>query len=51
MAGLIGRRYSIDDQIAILANSDNTAEHAEELHSFEAYRAECKRQVDELLNR
>ena len=51
VAGLIGRRYSIDDQIAILANSDNTAEHAEELRTFEAYRAECKRQVDELLNR
>ena len=51
VAGLIGRRYSIDDQIAILANSDNTAEHAEELRTFETYRAECKRQVDELLNR
>lgn len=51
VAGLIGRRYSIDDQIAILANSDNTDEHAEELRTFEAYRAECKRQVDELLNR
>lgn len=51
VAGLIGKRYSIDDQIAILANSDNTAEHAEELRTFEAYRAECKRQVDELLNR
>ena len=51
VAGLIGRRYSIDDQIAILANSDNTAEHAEELCEFEAYRSECKRLVDELLNR
>lgn len=51
VAGLIGRRYSIDDQIAILANSDNTDEHAEELREFEAYRSECKRQVDELLNR
>lgn len=51
VAGLIGRRYSIDDQIAILANSDNTAEHAEELRAFEAYRTECKRLVDELLNR
>lgn len=51
VAGLIGRRYSIDDQIAILANSDNTDEHADELREFEAYRAECKRQVDELLNR
>lgn len=51
VAGLIGRRYSIDDQIAILANSDNTDEHAEELCEFEAYRAECKRQVDALLNR
>lgn len=51
VAGLIGRRYSIDDQIAILANSDNTPEHAEELCEFEAYRTECKRLVDELLNR
>lgn len=51
VAGLIAKRYSIDDQIAILANRDDTDEHAEELHTFEAYRAECKRQVDELLNR
>lgn len=51
VAGLIGRRYSINDQIAILANSNNTAEHAEELREFEAYRSECKRLVDELLNR
>lgn len=51
VAGLIGRRYSIDDQIAILANSGNTDEHAEELRTFETYRAECKRQVDELLSR
>lgn len=51
VAGLIGRRYSINDQIAILANSNNTAEHAEELREFEAYRSKCKRLVDELLNR
>lgn len=51
VAGLIGRRYSIDDQIAILANRDNTEEHAAELRAFEAYRTECKAAVDELLSR
>lgn len=51
IAGLIGKRYSIDDQIALLANGSNTPQHAQELKDFEAYRTECKKLVDELLNR
>lgn len=51
VSGLIGQRYSIDDQIAILANGSKTDECAEELRAFEAYRSECKEKVDELLSR
>lgn len=51
VAGLIGKRYSIDDQIAILANGNRTPRYADEQQAFEAYRAECKAAVDELLSR
>ena len=48
---MIGMRYSIDAQIAILANGADTEEHGQELREFEAYRNKCKQDVDELLNR
>ena len=51
IAGLIGKRYSIDAQIAILANGADTEEHGQELREFEASRNKCKQDVDELLNR
>lgn len=51
VAGLIGKQYSIDSQIAILANGSDTAEHAAELTAFLAYRQSCKNAVDELLSR
>lgn len=51
VAGLIGTRYSIDAQIALLANGTDTEEHARELREFEAFRTKCKQDVDELLNR
>ena len=51
IAGLIGKRYSIDAQIAILANGADTEEHARELREFEAFRTECKQTVDELISR
>jgi hypothetical protein len=51
VAGLINKNYSIDAQIALLSNGNDTPQHAEELHAFEAYRAECKTKVDELLSR
>lgn len=51
VAGLIGKRYSIDDQIAILANGSRTTTYADEQQAFEAYRAACKSAVDELLSR
>lgn len=51
IAGLIGKQYSIDSQIAILANGDDTESHAAELAAFTAYRTSCKNAVDELLNR
>ena len=51
IAGLIGTQYSKDDQIALLANGDDTNEHAEELAKFKAVRAAAKKAVDELLKR
>lgn len=51
IAGLIGVEYSKDDQIALLANGEDTAAHAEELAKFKAIRAAAKKAVDELLKR
>ena len=51
IAGLIGTEYSKDDQIALLANGEDTAAHAEELAKFKAVRAAAKKEVDELLGR
>ena len=51
IAGLIGIEYSKDDQIALLANGEDTNEHAEELEKFKAVRADAKKAVDELLKR
>ena len=51
IAGLIGIEYSKDDQIALLANGEDTAAHAEELEKFRAVRAAVKKAVDELLAR
>ena len=51
IAGLIGVEYPKDDQIALLANGEDTNEHAEELAKCKAIRAAAKRAVDELLAR
>ena len=51
IAGLIGIEYSKDDQIALLANGEDTNEHAEELEKFKVVRAAAKKAVDELLSR
>lgn len=51
VAGLIGVSYDVDAQIAVLANGADTPEHAAELAAFSSTRAECKRQVDEMLAR
>lgn len=51
VAGLIGVSYDMDAQIAVLANGADTPEHAAELAAFVSTRAECKRQVDEMLAR
>ena len=51
IAGLIGIEYSKDDQIALLANGEDTNEHAEELEKFSAIRAAAKKAVDALLKR
>ena len=51
VAGLIGTRYDLDAQIAILANDTDTPDHAAELEAFKVFRQECKKAVDELLAR
>lgn len=51
IAGLIGTRYDMDAQLATLANGADTPAHAAELEAFNAWRAECKAAVDELLAR
>ena len=51
IAGLIGIEYSKDDQIALLANGEDTNERAEELAKFKEVREDTKKAVDELLKR
>ncbi|MBQ9187367.1 MAG: hypothetical protein IJ144_06050 [Prevotella sp.] len=51
ISGLIGTEYDIDEQIAILANGDDTNEHAEEKAVFMANRQTVKTAIDELLAR
>ena len=51
ISGLIGTEYTIDAQIAVLANGKDTNEHKAEMKTFEDFRAECKAKVDELLAR
>lgn len=51
IAGLLGLEYSIDDQIALLANGQDSEEHSEELASFARARSEAKKSVAELLSR
>lgn len=51
VAGLIGKGYDMDAQIAVLANGADTPEHAAELEQFAAWRTRCKAEVDELLSR
>lgn len=51
IAGLIGTEYTKDDQIALLANGEDTNEHAEELAVFRENRRIAKQAVDELLAR
>ena len=51
VAGLIGKHYDMDAQIAVLANGADTPEHAAELEQFAQVRAKCKAEIDELLAR
>lgn len=51
IAGLLGIEYSIDDQIALLANGEDSEEHSEELTIFKKIRSEVKNSVDDLLAR
>ena len=50
IAGLIGLEYSLDDQIAILANGEDSAKHSEELTRFLTFRQSVKEEIDKLLS-
>ena len=51
IAGILGLEYSIDDQIALLANGEDSEQHSEELAAFARARSEAKNAVDDLLSR
>ena len=51
IAGLLSLEYSIDDQIALLANGEDSEEHSKELADFMLARSETKKNVDEVLSR
>lgn len=51
ISGLLGTEYSIDDQIAIICNGNDTEQHATEMKNFEDTRAIVKKAVDEILAR
>lgn len=51
IAGIIGLDYSLDDQIALLANGEDSEQHSEELAAFAIARSEAKKVVGELLSR
>ena len=51
IACLIGIEYSKDDQIALLANGEDSEEHSKELADFMKVRSDIKKNVDELLAR
>ena len=50
IAGLLGLKYSLDDQIALLANGEDSEEHSKELANFMKIRKEAKKNVDEVLS-
>ena len=51
IAGLLGLTYSLDDQIALLANGEDSEQHYEEWAAFARARIEAKKSVDEVLSR
>ena len=51
IAGLLGLEYSINDQIALLANGEDSEKHCAELAAVARARSEAKKAVDELLSR
>ena len=50
IAGLLGLEYSIDDQIALLANGQDSEEHSKELTRFLTFRQSVKEEIDKLLS-
>ena len=51
ISGLLGLEYSLDDQIALLANGEDSEEHSKELADFMKVRSDIKKNIDELLAR
>lgn len=50
IAGILGLEYSIDDQIALLANGEDSEEHSKELTRFLTFRQSVKEEIDKLLS-
>lgn len=50
IAGIIGLEYSLDDQIALLANGEDSEEHSKELTRFLTFRQSVKEEIDKLLS-
>lgn len=50
IAGILGLEYSLDDQIALLANGEDSEEHSEELTRFLTFRQSVKEEIDKLLS-
>lgn len=50
IAGLLGLEYSLDDQIALLANGQDSEEHSKELTRFLTFRQSVKDEIDKLLS-
>lgn len=51
ISGLIHARYSINQEIAIIRQKDDSEERLNEFKTYSTYADECKTRVDELINR
>lgn len=51
ISGLIHAKYSINQEIAIIRQKDDSDERLAKFRAYSSYADECKTKVDELLNR
>lgn len=48
ITSMIRKRYTLDDELAILANGEDTEAHAKEYQEYQEYRAEIKAGIAEI---